>query len=121
MGRRIRITNEIRSAISQAIEAVGSQSELSRRSGVPQKNLSNYISSANSLMNEATWIQLYPFVRDFLPYGKTTEKKDLLTICHLEGITTRAEIVSELVRRVAECDELDEHTRLIVIRLLSQE
>ena len=48
-------------------------------------------------------------------------RKRLRNICHLEGITTRAEIVSELVRRVAECDELDEHTRLIVIRLLSQE
>ena len=63
----------------------------------------------------------YSSIRDFLPYEKKTEKKDLLTVCHLEGITTRAEIVSELVRRVAECDELDEHTRLSVIRLLSQE
>ena len=67
MGRRIRITNEIRTAISRAIEAAGSQSELSRLSGVPQKNLSNYISSANSLMNEATWMQLTPFLRDYLP------------------------------------------------------
>ena len=120
MGRRIRITNEIRSAISRAIESVGSQSELSRRSGVPQKNLSNYISSANSLMNEATWIQLYPFVRDFLPQEKFVKKRDLLTVCHLEGITTRAEIVSELIQRIVECEELDEHARLVVIRLLSE-
>ena len=120
MGRRIRITNEIRSALTRAIDAAGSQSELSRLSGVPQKNLSNYISSANSLMNEATWVQLAPFLQDFLPQEKTAPQKNLMTVCRLEGVTTRAEIVTELVRRVAECDELDEHTRLVVIRLLSR-
>ena len=75
MGRRIRITNEIRSALTRAIDAAGSQSELSRLSGVPQKNLSNYISSANSLMNEATWVQLAPFLQDFLPQEKTAPQK----------------------------------------------
>ena len=120
MGRRIRITNEIRTAISRAIEAAGSQSELSRLSGVPQKNLSNYISAANSLMNEATWMQLTPFLRDYLPPEKAERKKSQMTVCRVEGITTRAEIVSELVRRIAECGELDEHTRLTVIRLISR-
>ncbi len=120
MGRRIRISNEIRTAIARAVDMAGSQSELSRLSGVPQKNLSNYISSANSLMNESTWIQLAPFLQDFLPWEKTAPRKNLMTVCRVEGVTTRAEIVSELVRRVAECSELDEHARLIVIRLLSE-
>lgn len=63
---RVKITKEMRFAIQQAIEEAGSQSELARRSGVDQRNLSRYVSGLNT-MTDHIWAALYPYCASHLP------------------------------------------------------
>ena len=63
---RVKITKEMRAAIQQAVEEAGSQSELARRSGVDQRNLSRYVSGLNT-MTDHIWAALYPYCAKYLP------------------------------------------------------
>ena len=62
-------TKEMQTAISQACDALGSQRRLSGRSGVPQQNISRYVSGSVGSIDAKNWSKLYPIVCDFLPPG----------------------------------------------------
>lgn len=60
----------MRSAIIAAVDAAGGQSALARKSGVPQRSISRYVCGANAVMNDRTWRDLFPCVKDFIEKDK---------------------------------------------------
>lgn len=63
------ITKEIVSACRKAVEQAGSQSELSRQSGVSQQSISQICSVARKRNNvsKATFLRLFPYLEPHLP------------------------------------------------------
>ena len=63
------ITKEIVNACRKAVEQAGSQSELSRQSGVSQQSISQICSVARQRNNisKATFLRLFPFLKSHLP------------------------------------------------------
>lgn len=58
----------MRAALRDATLAPGSsQSEIARRSGVSQKNISRYISGFVGRINDRLWRDLYPVVAQYIP------------------------------------------------------
>lgn len=131
MRSRIKITSDIQQAIRKSIEKFGSQSELSRRSGISQKNISNYISSVNSLMNFTSWNKLHPFIAEFMSED-ISEKSGIrnlqingysgegLVVDCISRVTTRKEVIMSLVKKILE-SELQEKLKLEVIRIIISE
>lgn len=58
---------EIRNALQQAVNKAGSQSELSRQTGISQKNISRWLSCQVDSINDVLWEKLYPYVKSYLP------------------------------------------------------
>ena len=65
----MQITKEISDAVRRAVDQAGSQSELSRKTGVSQGTISD-ICSVNRRRNNfarGTFLSLYPYLRPYLP------------------------------------------------------
>lgn len=65
----MQITEEMRTAITLAIEQLGSAKELGSRAAVDNSLLGKYRSGSQPVMEEETWEKLYPHVRAYLPGG----------------------------------------------------
>ena len=130
MSNRIPITQEIQTAIRKAIAAYGSQSELSRQCGIPQKNISNYISSANAFMNRTTWERFYPFICTYLkeipiPAEESSKirvgifRNDVPVINNLVPVMTRKEVIFEILQKIVKSDLPKEYKDKITELLLN--
>ena len=64
--KMIKITDPIKKAIEKAIVKCGSQTELSKLSGLSHQALSKYISGHINRVNDRTWSLLYPFISEFI-------------------------------------------------------
>ncbi len=58
-------TKEIQKAINKTVDELGSQTELAKRTGIKQQNLSSYISGKTAKID--MWEELEPFIRHNLP------------------------------------------------------
>lgn len=69
----MKLTPEIIKALKDAIENLGSASELSRKSGVNHRSISQYLSSKKMVrkIELETWLKLEPFLR---PYMNTEQR-----------------------------------------------
>lgn len=65
----MRLTVEIANAIRKAVDELGSQQELARRSGVSYKNISKYINNGVKNIRENAWDKLTPFIAKYLSYN----------------------------------------------------
>ena len=61
-------------ALRKAVAALGSQNELSRRSGVPQCNIANYLSGRNKHIRDDVWDKLEPHLRKYMPSAESAAK-----------------------------------------------
>jgi len=61
------LNEKIRKAIAKAIDEIGGQSELSRKTGISQQNFSKYISGYVNKIGDRTWDALFPFIKKYLP------------------------------------------------------
>lgn len=67
------LNEKIRHAIAKAIEEIGGQSELSRRTGISQQSFSKYISGYINQIGDRTWEALFPYIKKHLPSGYSSE------------------------------------------------
>jgi hypothetical protein len=58
----MKITEQIRAAVEAAIKQLGSQSELSRCSGIPRSSICKYLMPKSSHIRSDSWIKLKPFL-----------------------------------------------------------
>ena len=63
----MRINEEIKKALMQAIEKAGNQELLSAKCGVSQKCLSTYLNNSVKTISYENWIKLRPFLIHYLP------------------------------------------------------
>lgn len=54
-------------AIQEAAGRLGSQNELSRKSGVPQQQISSYLSGKTKGISLENWLKLLPHIKAYLP------------------------------------------------------
>ena len=69
------LNDKIRQAIAKAIEEIGGQSELSRRTGISQQSFSKYISGFVNQIGDRTWEALFPYIKKYL---SSADSADLL-------------------------------------------
>ena len=85
-------THEIElEALRKAVAALGSQNELSRRSGVPQCYISRYLSGTVKHIRDDVWDKLEPHLRKYMPSAESAAKPtNLETFSHREHVLVEA-------------------------------
>ena len=63
----IKVSVHIKQAIRAAAEALGSVTEIERRSAISHSTFSRYLSGQTPQMNEVTWKQLWPVIAPYVP------------------------------------------------------
>lgn len=61
-------------ALRKAVAALGSQNELSRRSGVPQGYITKYLSGSIKTIRDDVWDKLEPHLRKYMPSAESAAK-----------------------------------------------
>lgn len=126
----------IQHAINQAVDHYGSQVKLAELSGIRQNDISRYIKGEHKNISAKSWGQLYQFIEQFLPdnYVKDLRINDdesdrsiniigynhgTIVVHSIAGLTTAKEIKTDLTNKILASTDLDDHTKLKVIKLIN--
>ncbi|MDD5596958.1 MAG: hypothetical protein PHV82_03370 [Victivallaceae bacterium] len=135
----MRIPNDkiVQQAIQNAVNKLGSQDELAKKTGVLQKDISRYISGKGKSFTPQAWGNLYKYIREFLPENYTENfmpdndndrsinligyNHETIVVHSIAGLTTAKEIKSDLIKNIIDSGEFDQETKLKIIALISKD
>lgn len=101
----MKLTPEIIKALKAAIEGLGSASELSRKSGVNHRSISQYLSPKINIRNIEleTWLKLEPFLRPYM----STESTSGMDVTNSSVLTKLERKIIVFVKKLTEDQQLD--------------
>ena len=123
---RITVTKEYQDALRKAVEQAGSQSELSRRSGVGQSTINGIINKKDKIyMLDGIYSKLEPYVQPFMSNvtingGENSFINAPRNQGSVIGKNSKEETATEFFDRIVKSDKIPDSIKVQLYRLLKE-